>query len=33
MEMHTPLALEGMNHVGDTLLFGSTVLLAGWDAE
>jgi uncharacterized membrane protein len=32
-EMHTPLALEGMNYVGDTLLFGSTVLLAGWDAE
>jgi hypothetical protein len=27
------LALEGMNYVGDTLLFGSTVLLAGWDAE
>ncbi|HEY4008939.1 MAG TPA: hypothetical protein VGM11_02225 [Acidobacteriaceae bacterium] len=32
-EMHTPLALEGMNYVGDTLLFGATVLLAGWDAE
>jgi hypothetical protein len=32
-EMHTPLALGGMNYVGDTLLFGSTVLLAGWDAE
>lgn len=29
-EMHTPLALEGMNYVGDTLLFGATVLLAGW---
>jgi hypothetical protein len=32
-EMHTPLALEGMNYVGDTLLFGATVLLAGWGAE
>ena len=30
-EMHTPLALEGMNYVGDTLLFGATVLLAGWE--
>ena len=29
-EMHTPLALEGMNYVGDTLLCGATVLLAGW---
>lgn len=32
-EMHTELALEGMNYVGDTLLFGATVLLAGWGAE
>ncbi|HEY4010655.1 MAG TPA: hypothetical protein VGM11_10930, partial [Acidobacteriaceae bacterium] len=32
-EMHTPLALEGMNYVGDTLLFGATVLLAGWCVE
>ena len=32
-EMHTPLALEGMNYVGDTLLFGATVLLAGFGAE
>ncbi len=31
-EMHTPAALEGMNYVGDTLLFGATVLLAGWGA-
>lgn len=30
-EMRSPLALEGMNYVGDTLLFGATVLLAGWD--
>ncbi|HTV08768.1 MAG TPA: hypothetical protein VMD97_06980 [Candidatus Aquilonibacter sp.] len=29
MEMHTALALEGMNYVGDTLLFAATVLLAG----
>ena len=32
-EMHTPLALEGMNYVGDTLLFGATVLLAGWSGD
>ena len=32
-EMHTQLAVEGMNYVGDTLLFGATVLLAGWGAE
>lgn len=28
-EMHTELALEGMNYIGDTLLFAATVLLAG----
>jgi uncharacterized membrane protein len=32
-EMHTELAVEGMNYVGDTLLFGATVLLGGWGAE
>jgi uncharacterized membrane protein len=32
-EMDTPLALEGMNYVGDTLLFAATVLLAGWEVE
>ena len=32
-EMHSPLALEGMNYVGDTLLFAATVLLAGFGAE
>lgn len=32
-EMHTELALEGMNYVGDTLLFGATVLLAGFAGE
>jgi uncharacterized membrane protein len=28
-EMHTPLAVEGMNYVGDTLLFAATAMLAG----
>ena len=28
-ELRTPLAMEGLNYVGDTLLFASTVLLAG----
>jgi uncharacterized membrane protein len=32
-ETHSPLAVEGMNYVGDTLLFGATVLLAGFGAE
>ena len=32
MEMHTPLAVEGINYVGDTLLFAATVLLAGFGA-
>jgi uncharacterized membrane protein len=29
MEIHSPLALEGVNYVGDTLLFAATALLAG----
>ncbi|HKR28030.1 MAG TPA: hypothetical protein VJS11_11270, partial [Acidobacteriaceae bacterium] len=29
MEMHTPLAVEGLNYIFDTLLFAGTVLLAG----
>jgi uncharacterized membrane protein len=33
MEIHTPLAVEGINYVGDTLLFAATVLLAGFSAE
>ena len=33
MEIHTPLAIEGINYVGDTLLFAATVLLAGFAAE
>jgi uncharacterized membrane protein len=32
-EMHTPLAIEGVNYVGDTLLFAATALLAGFDVE
>ncbi|HEY2470043.1 MAG TPA: hypothetical protein VGI45_19740 [Terracidiphilus sp.] len=31
MEFHTPLAVEGINYVGDTLLFAATALLAGFD--
>jgi len=30
MEMHSPLAVEGVNYVGDTLLFAATALLAGF---
>jgi uncharacterized membrane protein len=33
MEVHSPLAVEGMNYVGDTLLFAATVLLAGFGAS
>lgn len=33
MEIHTPLAVEGLNYVGDTLLFAGTVLLAGLGTE
>ncbi len=29
VELHSPLAVEGLNYVGDTLLFAATVLLAG----
>ncbi len=32
-EIHTELALEGINYVGDTLLFAATVLLAGFGAQ
>lgn len=32
-EIHSPLAVEGMNYVGDTLLFAATALLAGFGAE
>ena len=33
MEIHSPLAVEGVNYVGDTLLFAATALLAGFGAE
>lgn len=32
-ELHSALAVEGMNYVGDTLLFAATALLAGFAAE
>jgi uncharacterized membrane protein len=32
-EIHTPLAVEGINYVGDTLLFAATALLAGFGVE
>jgi len=30
IEIHSPLAVEGLNYVGDTLLFAATALLAGF---
>ena len=32
-EIHTPLAVEGVNYVGDTLLFAATALLAAFSAD
>lgn len=32
-EFHSPLVVEGLNYVGDTLLFAATVLLAGFGAD
>jgi len=32
-EIHTPLAVEGINYVGDTLLFAATALLTGFGAD
>ena len=32
-EMHTALAVEGMNYVGDTLMFAAAVLLAGFGPD
>ncbi len=32
-EFHSALAVEGINYVGDTLLFAATALLAGFGAE
>jgi uncharacterized membrane protein len=33
MEIRTPLAVEGANYVGDTLLFAATALLVGLDVD
>ncbi|MGB8095625.1 MAG: hypothetical protein WCF17_00640, partial [Terracidiphilus sp.] len=33
VEMHGSQALEGLNYVGDTLLWAATVLLAGLGTE
>ena len=33
MEIHSELAVEGINYVGDTLLFAATILLAGFGAD
>ena len=32
-EIHTQMAVEGLNYVGDTLLFASTAMLAGFGAK
>jgi uncharacterized membrane protein len=32
-EFHSALAVEGINYVGDTLLFAATALLVGWSGE
>jgi hypothetical protein len=32
-EIRSPLAVEGVNYVGDTLLFAATALLAGFGAD
>ena len=32
-EIRSPLALEGVNYVGDTLLFAATALLAGFSTD
>ena len=32
-EIRSPLAVEGVNNVGDTLLFAATALLAGFGAD
>jgi uncharacterized membrane protein len=33
MEIHSALAVEGINYVGDTLLFAATALLAGFGGD
>jgi uncharacterized membrane protein len=32
-ELHSPLVIEGLNYVGDTLLFAATALLAGFGPD
>jgi len=32
-EIRSPLAVEGLNYIGDTLLFAATALLAGFGAD
>jgi uncharacterized membrane protein len=32
-EIRSPLAVEGVNYVGDTLLFAATALLAGFGSD
>ena len=32
-EVRTPLAIEGINYIGDTMLFAGAVLLAGWSSS
>jgi hypothetical protein len=32
-EIRSPLAVEGVNYVGDTLLFAATALLAGFGTD
>ena len=33
LEIRSPLAVEGVNYVGDTFLFAATTLLAGFGAD
>jgi len=33
LEIRSPLAVEGVNYVGDTLLFAATALLTGFGAD
>jgi hypothetical protein len=33
LEIRSPLAVEGVNYVGDTFLFAATALLAGFGAD
>jgi uncharacterized membrane protein len=33
MEIHTDLAVQGLNYIGDTWLFAATIMLAGFGAD